>query len=164
MRMSIISLGLLLAALPAAGAGRAAADAAIEAEIRARRAESNAAIAAHDVAAMRAHYLPDFTILPGSSGAPSDLESFLARIAGTFADPGFDRYVRTPVTVTVGASGKRAAEVGTWVGTWNKPDGRMRLSGVYQAMWVPAADGWRLRNESFVSLACEGSRACATMD
>lgn len=135
-----------------------------EAQIRARRAESNAAIAAHDTMAMRPHYLPDFTIMPGSSGAPSDLDAFLARIGTTFADPSFVHYVRTPVTVTIGASGKRAAETGTWVGTWNKPDGTMRLSGVYQAMWLPTPDGWRLKNESFVSLACEGSAACATMD
>lgn len=135
-----------------------------EADIRAARAASNAAIAAHDIAAMRAHYLPDFTIMPGSSGSPSDLEAFLTRIGTTFADPGFVHYVRTPTKVTIGASGKRAAEVGTWVGTWNKPDGTMRLSGVYQAMWLPTADGWLLKNESFVSLACEGSAACSTMD
>lgn len=157
--MSIITLGLLLAAAPLAAHRPDA-----EAQIRARRAASNAAIAAHDVAAMRPHYLRDFTILPGSSGAPSNLEQFLTRIATTFADPRFVTYVRTPVTVTVGASGKRAAETGTWVGRWNQPDGEMRLSGVYQAMWLPTADGWRLRNESFVSLACEGSAACATMD
>lgn len=157
--MSILTLGLLLAAAPLAAARPTA-----EADIRARRAQSNAAIAAHDVAAMRPHYLPDFTILPGSSGAPSDLEAFLTRIGGTFADPTFVAYVRTPVTVTIGASGKRAAEAGTWVGTWNKPDGEMRLSGVYQAMWLPTPDGWRLKNESFVSLACEGSAACAAMD
>lgn len=137
---------------------------AAEADIRTVRAASNAAIAAHDVGAMRAHYLPDFTIMPGSSGSPSDLDAFLTRIAGTFADPTFVHYVRTPTKVTIGASGKRAAEVGTWVGTWNKPDGTMRLSGVYQAMWLPAPDGWRLKNESFVSLACEGSAACSTMD
>jgi len=157
--MSILTLGLLLAAVPLAAARPAA-----EAEIRARRAQSNAAIAAHDVAAMRPHYLPDFTILPGSSGAPSDLDAFLTRIGATFADPTFVTYVRAPVSVTIGASGKRAAETGTWVGTWNKPDGEMRLSGVYQAMWLPTAEGWRLKNESFVSLACEGSAACATMD
>ncbi len=155
MRLAIIAAAAMMAAMPATDP---------EAQIRARRAESNAAIAAHDTAAMRPHYLPDFTILPGSSGSPSDLDAFLTRIGTTFADPSFVHYVRTPVKVTIGASGKRAAETGTWVGTWNKPDGTMRLSGVYQAMWLPSPDGWRLKNESFVSLACEGSAACATMD
>ena len=66
--------------------------------------------------------------------------------------------------VAVGAAGKRAAETGTWVGNWRKPDGEMRLTGVYQAMWVPTAAGWRMRNESFVTLACTGSAACADYD
>ncbi|MFC3712108.1 nuclear transport factor 2 family protein [Sphingoaurantiacus capsulatus] len=157
MKLAIALAAAMMAAMPATAADP-------EAQIRARRAESNAAIAAHDAAAMRPHYLPDFTIMPGSSGAPSDLDAFLTRIGTTFADPTFVHYVRTPTKVTIGASGKRAAETGTWVGTWNKPDGTMRLSGVYQAMWLPTPDGWRLKNESFVSLACEGSAACATMD
>lgn len=134
------------------------------AQIRALRAESNAAIAAHDVAAMRKLYLPDFTILPGSSGAPFGLAAFEQRMVAAFADPSFVTYVRTPVRITIGASGKRAAEAGTWVGTWRKPDGTMRLSGVYQAMWLPTADGWRLKNESFVSLSCTGSKACGQAD
>lgn len=152
-------LGLLLAAVTIAGPGDRAED-----EIRRLRAESNSAIAAHDIEAMRAHYLPDFTILPGSSGAPSDLGSFLARIAKTFSDPTFISYVRTPVDISIGASGKRAAETGTWIGSWKKPDGSMRLTGIYQAMWMPTHTGWRLKNESFVSLACEGSAACAEVD
>ena len=158
--MSMITLGLLLAAVPLAASTRPSA----EAEIRALRAQSNAAIAAHDIAAMRPHYLPDFTILPGSSGAPSDLVTFLARIATTFADPTFVTYVRMPATVTIGATGKRAAETGTWVGRWNNMDGVMRLSGVYQATWVPRDGGWRLLNESFVTLGCTGSQACPEVD
>lgn len=136
----------------------------VEAQIRALRAELNAAIAAHDVAAMRKQYLPNFTILPGSSGLPFDLSAFEKRIGAGFADPTFVTYVRTPTRVTVGATGKRAAESGTWVGTWRKSDGLVRLSGVYQAMWLPTKDGWRLQNESFVSLACTGSKACAEVD
>ena len=133
------------------------------AAIRARRAESNAAVAAHDFAAMKRHYLPDFTILPGSRGTPSNVAAFEARLAETFAEPSFVSYVRTPVTITIGASGKRAAEVGTWVGTWHFPDGERRLTGVYQAMWLPTPDGWRLQNESFVSLVCTGPR-CDAID
>jgi hypothetical protein len=40
----------------------------------------------------------------------------------------------------------------------------MRLTGIYQAMWVPSAGTWRLRNESFVSLECSGSRYCPDVD
>ena len=134
-----------------------------ERQIRAARAASNAAIAAHDVA-RRDQYLPDFTILPGSSGLPLGREAFLARMRTTFADPTFTTYVRTPDRIQISSTGKRAAEVGRWTGSWRKPDGEMRLTGIYQAMWVPTSDGWRLRNESFVTLGCSGSQECATLD
>lgn len=132
-----------------------------EADIRAARARSNAAIAAHDAAGMKALFLPDAVVLPGSSGAPFGMDGFDARIRAAFAEPGFVAWVRTPVTVAISASGRRAAESGTWVGTWRKPDGEMRVTGVYQAMWRPTAAGWRIRNESFVTLSCTGSKACA---
>jgi hypothetical protein len=40
----------------------------------------------------------------------------------------------------------------------------MRLTGVYQAMWVPLGGRWRLKNESFVTLRCSGSRSCPDVD
>lgn len=134
--------------------------AAAEAEIRKVRAQSNAAIAAHDVAGMRAAFLPDAVVLPGSSGTPFGMDGFDVRIGAAFADPTFVAWVRTPVTVTIGAGGKRAAESGTWVGTWRKTDGEMRVTGVYQAMWLPTPEGWRIKNESFVTLDCTGSKEC----
>lgn len=132
-----------------------------EAEIRGARDRSNAAIAAHDVAGMKALFLPDAVILPGASGAALDMAGFDARIGATFAERGFDRYVRTPDVVTIAASGARAVERGRWVGIWRKPDGEMRVTGAYQAMWLPTPAGWRIRNESFVTLGCAGSRECA---
>lgn len=134
----------------------------VEAEIRALRAQSNAAIAAHDAAGMKALFLPDATILPGANGAALGMDGFDARIGATFADPTFVSYVRLPDTIAVAKSGRRAAETGRWVGIWRKPDGDMRVTGVYQAMWLPTSVGWRLKNESFVTLACTGSRDCDT--
>ena len=149
------------AAIIAAVTAVAIDSAAAEAEIRATRARSNAAIAAHDVVGMKAPFLPNAVVLPGSSGAPFGMDGFDARIGAAFADPTFVAWVRTPGTVRIATNGKRAAEAGTWVGTWRKPDGEMRMSGVYQAMWVPTPAGWRIRNESFVTLECHGSRECA---
>lgn len=149
--------GMIAAMMPAT-------DESVKAEIRALRARSNAAIAAHDVAGMKALFVPDAVILPGSSGAALAMDGFDARIGATFADPGFLDYVRTPAEVTVARSGRRAAENGHWVGRWRKADGELRLSGVYQAMWVPTGAGWRIRNESFVTLACTGSAACGELD
>lgn len=151
-----------LAAILALAVPAPARDAATE--IRALRAQSNAAIAAHDADALRGLFLPDYTVLPGSSGAPSDRAATIERLAAAFIDPTFVTYVRTPTRIVIGTSGKRAAETGTWVGIWRKPDGIMRVSGVYQAMWLPTPQGWRLKNESFVSLGCTGSALCGASD
>lgn len=113
---------------------------------------------------MRRLFAEDYTALPGSSGRPLTAEQTERRLADAFGDPSFVTYVRTPVRITVAASGKRAAETGSWLGLWRKPDGRMRLTGLYQATWVPGPGGWRLLNESFVTLRCTGSRACPEVD
>lgn len=121
---------------------------ACEAEIRALRARSNAAIAARDIAAMKALFLPDATVLPAASGAPQGMGGFDARMARAFADPDFLGWERLPDRVLIAESGERAAESGRWTGRW-----RDRTSGgVYQTMWERTADGWRIRNESFVAL------------
>jgi len=129
-------------------------------QIRAARARSNAAIAMHQFEDMRPLLLPDYVLLPGSLGKALDVDEAGRRLGAAFAEPGFVTYVRTPHRIVRAASGKRASETGTWVGTWRKADGTMRLSGIYQAMWVPTPGGWKLQNESFVSLRCTGSSAC----
>jgi ketosteroid isomerase-like protein len=130
-------------------------------QIRAGRERSNAAIAAHDAGALTPLYTPDATVVRGSSGvALTGAGAITASLASAFRDPDFVTYRRTPDTVTLSEGGLRAAESGRWVGTWRKPDGEMRLSGVYLAMWVKAGGGWRLKSEAFVSLTCEGSRSC----
>ena len=132
--------------------------------IRSLRARSNGAIAAHDLSRLEPLQAPNYTIIPGSSGTPLDARQFAGRIAAAFQDPTFITYVRTPDRIQVSSSRKRAGETGTWLGTWRKPDGIMRLGGVYQATWVPTRNGWQLLNESFISLSCTGSRSCADVD
>jgi hypothetical protein len=146
---------LLLLALAAASgpAGDAAA-------IRAMRARSNQAIAAHDYAGVAAMLAPGYSVIPGSLGKPLDAEKAAERIGAGMKDPTFVTYLRTPRSVTVAANRKRAAESGSWLGLWRKPDGEMRLTGSYLATWVPTEAGWKLLNESFVSLRCTGSREC----
>lgn len=151
------AFGALLAVTIAAGAS--AQHRSARHEIARLRADSNTAIAAHDFEAMRRSLADDFTILPGSSGAPFDIAAYRHRLAPTFADPAFVTYVRTAERVTVARNGKRAAEAGRWVGIWRDRSGETRLSGVYQATWIPLAGSWRLKNESFVSLNCTGERA-----
>ena len=149
-------LALLLAAAAAAGGDVA--------EIRRLRAQSNAAIAGHRAADVRRLLADDYTALPGSSGRPLSAEQTEQRLAAAFADPSFVTYVRTPKRIAVAASGRRAAETGTWLGLWRKGDGEMRLTGLYQATWVPRDGGWRLLNESFVTLRCTGSESCPDVE
>jgi hypothetical protein len=148
-------LALLLAAAAAGGD---------IAEIRGLRARSNAALAAHRVEDLRPLLADGYTAFPGSSGLPFSSEQLERRLAAAFADPTFVTYVRTPKRIVLASSGKRAAESGIWLGRWRKADGEMRLTGLYQAMWVPRDGGWRLLNESFITLGCTGSRACREVD
>jgi ketosteroid isomerase-like protein len=148
-------IGMLLAAAVASDPA---------ATLRSLRDAYNAALAAHDLQRMRAFVLDDYVVLPGSLGRPLAIGDYEARLARTFSDPTFVTYVRSPGQIVVSSSGKRASETGTWVGTWRKPDGEMRLSGIYQAVWAPVGASWKLRNESFVTLRCEGSRACPEVD
>lgn len=131
------------------------------AQIRTLRGQSNAAVAAHDYQAMRRFFLPDYTILPGSSGRPFTADEMATRIAGDFNDPEFVAYVRVPTRIVISDRRQRAAEIGRWAGTWRKAGGTMVVSGIYQATWNPTPAGWRLKNESFVTLACRGNRDCA---
>lgn len=151
----MIPIAILLAAAAAGGDS---------AEIRRLRSQSNAAIAAHRADEVRRFFTEDYTALPGSSGRPLTAGQAQERLAAGFADPGFVTFVRTPTRIAVAGSGKRAAETGRWLGLWRKPDGEMRVTGVYQATWVPRTGSWRLLNESFVTLGCTGSKACAEVD
>src|SRR4051794_35103198 len=118
-RLWFAAAGLALALQAAAAASGRPGD--VAAQIRALRAQSNAAIAAHDFEAMRRFFVDDYTILPGSSGPSFDIEAFRRRIAPSFADPTFVTYIRTPTHILVGGSGRRAAEVGRWLGIWRSP-------------------------------------------
>ena len=128
-----------------------------EALIRAARASSNRAIAAHDVDGALA-VLDERFHAAISSG---DFRTSREEMGRAFADR-FDAfpdavYVRTPATVEVAANGTIASETGEWVGSWSTPDGPFRTGGTYAAHWRKGADGrWRIRSELFVPLFCEG--------
>lgn len=135
--------------------------------VRAARAESNAAMAAHDAARLRQSMQDDYSMIRGNSGnlwggADTATRGFAE---DAFKDPKFVTYKRSPDRITLAGSGKRVAESGKWVGTWRMPDGIARLSGIYLAMWTPKDGQWRLKSEAFVTLSCEGSEAdCKTLD
>jgi len=130
--------------------------------VRAQRAESNAAIKAHDAPRLRKVFDHDYHGIQGTSGAlDSGGEATAKSYADEeFKDSSFVTYRRTPTSILVASSGKRIAESGHWEGVWKKSDGTMRKTGVYLAMWIPSAGTWLLKSEAFVTLACTGSTAC----
>jgi hypothetical protein len=130
--------------------------------VRAQRAQSNAAIAAHDVSRLRSVLDDDYHGIQGTSGALDSGGEATARSYGEeeFKDPTFVTYRRTPGSIVMAQSGKRIAESGRWVGIWRKSDGTMRKTGIYLAMWIPSGATWRVKSESFVTLSCTGSADC----
>lgn len=129
--------------------------------VRNQRSAYNGAIARHDLAPIEPLLTPDYVVLPGLIGTPRSKAQLLDLLAAAFRDPGFVTYDRIADRIVASTSGKRIAETGHWIGRWRKPDGPMTETGTYLAMWVRRDGGWQLINESFVTLRCTGSRACA---
>lgn len=127
-----------------------------EAAIRAVRAETNAAIAAHDVARLAASFTDDVVLVSGGGDALVGKAEMVRGFTSAFAAPGFVNYVRTPARIEVASFGVRAAEQGRWIGRWRTQAGETRRSGVYLAQWVRPQGAWRIRAETFVTLACAG--------
>ncbi len=130
--------------------------------VRAQRAESNAAIEAHDAVRLRKLFDDGYYGIQGTSGALDSGGDATARSYADeeFKDATFVTYRRTPTSVVSARSGKRVAEAGDWEGVWRKSDGTMRKTGVYLAMWIPSGVTWRLKSEAFVTLTCTGSATC----
>lgn len=109
-------------------------------EIRAARAASNAAIAAHDVDAIVSFLLPNYQVVTARNATRHDRES--SRASWMTIDTVF---ARTPIDVVVSGDESQAHENGQWEG------GGMR--GVYSAKWLRDTDGaWRLQAEIFTLL------------
>ena len=152
---------LLIATACHAGIGRTAEEPPAAVEIRALRARSNAAIAAHDARGVTAMMVDDI-VVTGGNGGPllQGRERAEASFAAQFADTTFLGYVRTPNRVDIGTTRPVAAESGKWVGRWRAADGTRELRGTYLAMWRRDEGAWRLRSELYVTLACSGSATC----
>ena len=127
------------------------------AAIRAVRARSNRAIAEHDMAGFTPAFADDavFVWSNGSSAVgKAGLTKFFAQ---DFADPSFDRYVRTPERVAVAANGVRAVEHGTWTALKHDAAGQTRYGGDYSAHWMKRDGAWKIVGELYVKLRCDGS-------
>ena len=132
-----------------------------EAAIRAARAQSNQSIAAHDVAGIARHWLPDVHIVTSTStqGTGSDVNG--QRMSDQFRRRPNTVYVRTPSTVDVFTAWNVASERGEWTGRWTEPDGVVQVRGTYLAQWRKVNGTWLIQAEVFVPTACTGSTYCA---
>src|SRR5690606_17521240 len=130
------------------------------AQIRAARAASNAAIAAHDVDGIARHWLPDVHIVTSTSAQGTGRDVNATRMSQQFARRPDTVYVRTPEVVDVYAAWDVASERGTWTGRWTEPDGVVDIAGTYLAQWRRVDGAWRIQAELFVPTTCRGSKYC----
>jgi ketosteroid isomerase-like protein len=118
-----------------------------EAQIRANRAASNAAIAAHDADGIVRDMLKDYSIVTGRGQHVEGRDSILAFWRKTLiAMPGVV-YLRTPVSIVISKNDSLAWETGQWVAEHSYSGG-----GNYAAMWRKTDSSWKLAAELFVSL------------
>ncbi|MEZ5293904.1 MAG: nuclear transport factor 2 family protein [Vicinamibacterales bacterium] len=159
---SWLTVSGLLAAPVAAVLGVASAQPPDDAAaIRAARAASNAAIAAHDVAGIARHWLPDVHIVTSTSTQGTGPEVNGQRMAQQFQRRPDTVYVRTPSTIDVFGAWNVASERGEWTGRWTEPDGVVDVGGTYLAQWRKVDGTWRIQAELFVPTRCRGSKYCA---
>lgn len=125
-------------------------DAAVQ--LRALRAQSNAAIAARDVDGVVAVMDPEVRVQVAGGPLLAGREASRAAFAEQFADRAFRGYVRTPDEVAVDATGRRATERGRWEGRWRRGIREEVMRGGYVAEWRLAEGGWRIEKENYFAL------------
>jgi hypothetical protein len=145
---------LLVAVLSAACHASAAFAAGSDGDtIRALRAANNHAIATRNTAALTAVWSPNISLSGGDGTLYTGGAKALAKSYATdeFVDPTFVSYARKPARIEISTDGKRAAEEGSWVGTWRAPHPK-RASGKYFALWHKVNGSWKILHESYVTL------------
>ncbi len=130
------------------------------AAISAARARSNAAIAAHDIAAIAQEWMPDVHVVASTGAQAAGVDANARSMASAFARRPDTKWVRTSNRIHVFEAWAVASEEGEWTGTWTDPDGPVRITGTYLAQWRNLNGAWRIQAEVFVPIACEGGAYC----
>ena len=129
--------------------------------IREARARSNAAIAAHDPAAIARLWMDDVHIVRSTGAQLAGRELNQQRLAQQFATRPDTIYVRQPVAIDVYHPWGMASERGEWTGRWTEADGTVETAGTYMAQWRRVDGQWLIQAEIYVPTRCKGSRYCA---
>ena len=159
MRSRRIAVVMLIAVQGVALSAQTGAD---ERLIREARARSNAAIAAHDPAAIARVWMDDVHVTSSTSAQANGRTANQERMAQQFARRPDTIYVRTPAAIDVYAAWAVAAERGEWTGRWTEPDGVMEIGGTYLVQWRKIDGQWLIQSELYVPTRCKGSSYCAS--
>jgi hypothetical protein len=128
-----------------------------EEKIASIRTLSNEAIARHDALGVVSFLAPEYQITTGKGlifqGSPQEEAKDWKQVFSTAEDI---VYVRTPKTIEVSTYLPRAAENGTWLGSWTTNVGRKEVGGSYAATWSKIDGEWKILSEVFVTLFCNG--------
>ena len=124
--------------------------------IRCVRAESNQAIARHDVEAIVSSLYQEYVITVSTGDILPGREPQAESWSQHFDEFPDVVYVRTPSNVTVSQAYPLAIENGTWVGTMTTQNGALEKGGQYTASWRKADGVWKIYSELFVGLYCHG--------
>ena len=128
--------------------------------IRAARARSNAAIAAHDPAAIALEWMEDVHVVSSTSAPVAGRPANQERFATQFKNRPDTIYVRTPTTIDVNVRWATASERGEWTGGWTESDGMMTVGGTYLVQWRKLDGRWLIQAELYVPTHCTGSAYC----
>ncbi|MEK7401837.1 MAG: nuclear transport factor 2 family protein [Gemmatimonadota bacterium] len=131
-----------------------------EAAIRAARAASNQAIAAHDTVAWSSLFLPEYVLVTSTNARSIGRDSARTQNSLLFRSRPDVVFVRTPESVVVNPQWGQAAESGNWTGRWTQADGVTRVSGPYFAKWRKVNGRWMLLAEVYVQTSCAGTIYC----
>lgn len=123
-----------------------------EAAIRERRQRTNELIASHQAEALRPFFDPEVKLIRGDGTLVVGADAAVKLFEAQFGDPGFVSYFRKTATVTVDKDTRRAAETGTWTGSWREASGETTKTGQYLAVWKKARAQWVLESELYVAL------------
>jgi ketosteroid isomerase-like protein len=129
--------------------------------IREARAQSNTAIASHDLDGIARAWMPDVHVVSSTSAQTAGRQANQQRMARQFALRPDTIYVRTPATIEVFAAWNVASERGDWIGRWTEPDGKVEIGGKYQAQWRKIDGRWLIHAELYVPTHCRGGKYCA---
>lgn len=129
--------------------------------IREARARSNAAISAHDPAAMARLWMDDVHVVRSTGAQVAGRARNQERMAQQFAARPDTIYVRRPSAVAVYQPWGMASERGDWTGRWTEPDGVVDTAGTYMAQWRRVDGQWLIQAELYVPTRCAGSRYCS---